>query len=67
MRLVEHSRQQAFRNQSSQTIRQNLTSDAKMLLPLLKSSDTEKRITQNEQRPAIADNIKRSGQRGLGK
>jgi hypothetical protein len=60
MGLILRSRDDALRYQQAKTISQQLACDAEVLLPLLEPSQSQERIAQDEQRPAIAYRVQGS-------
>jgi len=60
MRLILGSPDNALSRQQAKTIGQKLARDSEVLLPLLEPSQSEKRIAQDQQRPAIADSVEGS-------
>jgi hypothetical protein len=60
MRLILRSPDNALSHQQAKTIGQKLARDSEVLLPLLESSQSQERIAQDQQCPAIADSVQSS-------
>ena len=62
MRLIRRSCEESLSDRSLKAVREELTRDSQMAMPLLEPPQSEKRIAQDEQRPSIADHVQCSRQ-----
>lgn len=55
--LIRHFVEDLVLDEPLKPIRQQVAGDAKVLVELIKSANSAKRIAKNQQRPSIADNF----------
>jgi hypothetical protein len=62
---VAHLLQDALLHQAVQAVGENVTGDAEALLELVEAAEPEERVADNQQRPALADDLERPGDRAV--
>jgi len=59
--LIGHSYEEPTSDESFEAIRQEPAGDAEVLLPLFEPPHSEKCIAEDEEHPAITNDVQRSG------
>jgi hypothetical protein len=62
---VEDALEHAFVDQPVEPVGQNVAGDTQALLQLVEPAQAEQDVADDQQRPALADNLERSGDRAV--